>query len=61
MLIMTMKKCVHVHLRGGSRGRVKGPPPPQPDDLWRFNTTGTLPKKEIDVEVKHETRLENVC
>ena len=24
MLIMIMKKCVHVHLRGGSRGRVEG-------------------------------------
>ena len=24
MLIMTMKKCVHVHLGGGFRGRVEG-------------------------------------
>ena len=49
MLIMTMKKCVHVHLRGGSRGRVEGfahPHPPQ-DDLRLFNSTGILAKKKL--------------
>ena len=31
MLMVTMKKCVHIHLSGGSRGKVQGartsPPP----------------------------------
>ena len=67
MLTMTMKKCVHVHLRGGSRGRVEGfaHPLPPSDDLRLSNSTDILPKKKnwwfIGAEVKHETRLENLC
>ena len=43
MLIMTMKKCVLVHLRGGSRGRVEGLAHPPQDDLRLLNTTGISP------------------
>ena len=42
--------------------RTPSPPPPR-DDLRLSNTTGILKKKAlwfIGVEVKHETRLENL-
>ena len=64
MLIMTMKKCVHVHLREGSRGRVEGLAPPPPA-AFKYNWYSSPPPKKktwwfIDAEVKHEMRLENL-
>ena len=50
--------------RGRSRGKVQGVPPPLGDDLSLSNTTGILQKNSswyIGVEVKHETRLKNLC
>ena len=47
-------------VRCGSRGRVQGLRTPPPS-----NTTGILQKEKnilfIGVEVKHETRLKNLC
>ena len=45
-----------VDVGGGCKGRAPHPPPPPRDYLRLSNTTGIL-----GVEVKHETRLKNLC
>ena len=56
MLIMTMKKCVHVHLMGGSRGRVEGlalPPPLRWPAAIKYNwySSPPPPKKKKNLVV----------
>ena len=65
MLIMTMKKCVHVHLRGGFTGRVEGFAHPRSKMTCGFLIQLVFCEKRknwwfIGAEVKHETRLENL-